>query len=157
MRLSIALKAAWALVLVLLILGATLPMFTFSKFYFFNDTFSLLSGIFHLLDEGEPVLFVLVFTFSILLPVYKMYLLGRIIFHRAMAPDNRHRCLHFLHILGKWSMLDVFVVALLVMTVKFGVIADVTVHAGLYVFAAGVLASMLLTHGVAVAATAPVS
>ncbi len=39
-------------------------------------------------------------------------------------------------------MLDVFVVALLVVTIKLGILADVEVHAGVYFFAAAVLASM---------------
>ncbi|MFO7593789.1 MAG: paraquat-inducible protein A [Pseudomonadota bacterium] len=51
-----------------------------------------------------------------------------------------------LMLLGKWSMLDVFVVAMFIMTVKMGAIVSVEVHTGLYLFSAGVVASMLLTH-----------
>lgn len=43
-------------------------------------------------------------------------------------------------------MLDVFVVAIMLVTIKFGVIANVTVHIGLYLFTFGVLGSMLLTQ-----------
>ncbi|MGB5398222.1 MAG: hypothetical protein WBN96_13830, partial [Gammaproteobacteria bacterium] len=62
---------AWWLVSAMLIAGVLVPMFTFTKFYFFDDTFSLASGIFHLLDEGEPFLFAIVFAFSMLMPAYK--------------------------------------------------------------------------------------
>ena len=46
-------------------------------------------------------------------------------------------------------MLDVFVVAILVVTVKLGAIASITVHFGIYLFTLAVLASMLLTHKIA--------
>jgi len=42
-------------------------------------------------------------------------------------------------------MLDVFVVALLIVTVKLGVLASVVIHAGLYYFTASVLMMMIVT------------
>jgi paraquat-inducible protein A len=143
------LKFAWFTVSAMLVAGAVLPMFTFSQFYIFNDTFSLASGIFYLLLQGEPLLFLVVFSFSILMPVWKMYLLYRLL--HAQDGDNarRHRQLHVLSFLGKWSMLDVFVVAILVVTVKLGAIASITVHFGIYLFSLAVIASMLLTHKIA--------
>ncbi len=143
------LKLAWFTVSAMLIAGAVLPMFTFSQFYIFNDTFSLVSGIYYLLAEGEPLLFIVVFSFSILMPAWKMVLLYRLL--HAQDGDNarRQRQLHVLSFLGKWSMLDVFVVAILVVTVKLGAIASITVHSGIYLFTLAVLASMLLTHKIA--------
>ena len=46
---------------------------------------------------------------------------------------------------GKWSMLDVFVVALLLVIVKLGVLATVKVHYGIYMYAAAGLLIMLCT------------
>jgi len=148
------LKLAWFIVSAMLVAGAVLPMFTFSQFYIFNDTFSLASGIFYLLAEGEPLLFIIVFSFSILMPVWKMVLLYGLL--HAQDGDNarRRRQLHILSFLGKWSMLDVFVVAILVVTVKLGAIANITVHFGIYLFTLAVLASMLLTHKIAALAGA---
>lgn len=139
-------RISWFIVVALLGIGASLPFFTFTKFYFFDDTFSLFTGIFHLLEVGEPLLFIIVFAFSILLPVYKLYLLYRVINDHRIEALQRHRYIHLLLILGKWSMLDVFVVAMLIVTVKLGVIASVKAHVGLYIFSLGVLASMLLSH-----------
>ncbi len=42
-------------------------------------------------------------------------------------------------------MLDVFVVAILVVTVKLGAVANVEMHYGLYFFAAAVLLTMFIT------------
>jgi paraquat-inducible protein A len=41
-------------------------------------------------------------------------------------------------------MLDVYIVAVLIVTVKLGPLAEVTVEPGLYVFGAAVLLSMLV-------------
>lgn len=141
-------RIGWVVVVLMLGIGAMLPFFTFTKFYFFDDAFSLFTGIFHLLDAGEPVLFVLVFSFTILLPVYKLYILYRLINHHILDNKERHHYAMLLLLLGKWSMLDVFVVAILIMTVKLGAIASVEVHSGLYLFSLGVICSMLLTHKV---------
>ena len=46
--------------------------------------------------------------------------------------------------LGKWSMLDVFVVALSIVAINVSLVSDVTVHAGLYVFCGAIVASMLM-------------
>ena len=55
------------------------------------------------------------------------------------------RHLHWMHLYGKWSMLDVFVVAVLLASVKLGALAQVQIHSGLYAFAASVLLTMLIT------------
>jgi len=55
------------------------------------------------------------------------------------------RHLHWMHLYGKWSMLDVFVVAVLLASVKLGALAQVQIHNGLYAFAASVLLTMLIT------------
>jgi paraquat-inducible protein A len=137
----------WVLTLTLLLLGISLPMFTFTKFYFFDDSFSLLGGIFHLLGEGEPLLFVMLFTFSILMPAYKMALLFRLNFVDTLSLSQKDTYDLQLTRMGKWSMLDVFVIAILVVTIKLRAIAEITIHVGLYLFAAGVICSMLLPHG----------
>jgi len=46
---------------------------------------------------------------------------------------------------GKWSMLDVFVVALLLVIVKLGVLATVEVHYGIYTYAIAGLLIMVTT------------
>ena len=145
----------WLLVSLMLLVGVFAPMFTFTTFWIFDDRFSLVTGVYRLLEQGEPLLFLLVFGFSILMPVYKMYLLFRLI--RAAGVDTARvaRYRKWLDVMGKWSMLDVFVVALLVMTVKLGAVADITIHYGLYVFAAAVIASMLLSQLVEAATATP--
>jgi len=47
-----------------------------------------------------------------------------------------------MHTFGKWSMLDVFIVAILVVSVKLGAIASVEMRYGLYAFATAVVLKM---------------
>jgi paraquat-inducible protein A len=137
-----ALLVVWGGASVLLIAGLVLPVFTFSKFYFFDDTFSLLGGIGHMFSEGEWLLGVVILLFSVLFPLFKLVIQMVLIFEKS---DMSKRWLTFLHYSGKWSMLDVFVVAILLSSIKIGAIAEVTVHAGLYCFTMAVIASMMLS------------
>ncbi|WP_161957569.1 paraquat-inducible protein A [Mariprofundus sp. EBB-1] len=130
----------------LLAVGIVLPMFSFQKFYIFNDTFSLLGGVLYLLDQGEIALFLILSVFSIVLPMYKMVLAFLLVSNRLKDTEQNMRTVKRLAVIGKWSMTDVFVIAVLAATVKLNMIASIEVHVGLYVFAAGVMISMLLVH-----------
>ncbi len=143
--LAFVLRLLWVFVSALLLLGAFTPMFTFSKFFVFNDTFSLWSATMHLWLNGQRGLFLLIFVFSLFIPTLKMLTLWSLMkpVHDVASWQRRHGALS---LLGKWSMLDVFVVAVLVVTLKVKAIAAITVHPGLYIFAAGVLGSMVLTQ-----------
>ena len=135
----------WLLACVLLVAGAVAPMFTFTTFWIFDDTLSLLGGIHRLWRAREWGLFLVVAGFSLLLPAGKLLLLYRLI-GGAIPAEDAARYRRWLSQTGKWSMLEVFVVAWLVVMLQFGGTAHITVHYGLYLFAAGVVAGMLLTH-----------
>jgi paraquat-inducible protein A len=124
--------------------GLVLPVITLEKFLVVTNTFSIVSGTWHLLEQGQIVLFVLIATFSIVLPVLKLAVLLRVLAGTRQSAAL-HRALEWIHRFGRWSMLDVFVVALMVVTVKLGAIADVTAHYGLYAFAGAVLLTMIVT------------
>jgi len=140
-----SLNIMWFCITALLVIGVSQPMFTFTHFYFFDDTFSLISGIFHLLSAGEYILFCLLFSFSILMPALKLLMLLYCINGRLLGAQQR-RYLARLGVLGKWSMLDVFVVAIMAVTIKLSMVAQVTIHWGLIVFSVGVILSMILPH-----------
>ena len=114
------LRVLLAVALLSLIAGLFLPIVTIEKFYLVENTFSILSGVVQLFIEQRYLLFVLIGSFSILLPLLKLGVLFQIL----EAPDTQtvhsRRYLHWMHLYGKWSMLDVFVVAILVVSVKAG-------------------------------------
>lgn len=139
-------KNIWVASCLLFIAGILLPMFTFKKFFIFNDRFSLLGGIIYLFEEKEFFLFFVIFLFSIAGPIYKLYLIGILIRDRETDKIIKMKIIKRLAIVGKWSMADVFVVAVIVSTVKLGIIGGVTVHIGIVFFGLAVLLSMLLVQ-----------
>ena len=111
----------------------------------FSNTVSLLSALQQLAQEAEWGLFALVGLFSVVFPILKSVIL-LVIWNFDPSQGERHRRhLHWLATYGKWSMLDVFVVALLVVSVKLGSLAEARVEIGIYAFAASVVLTMLLS------------
>jgi len=109
-----------------------------------SNTYSVVSGMWALFCANEYFLATVIVLFSIAFPCAKLASL----FVLCHGGAERSRDLHFrAHaFLGKWSMLDVFVIALLVVSLKLGDLVNVQIHAGLYFFAASVLLTMVLTH-----------
>lgn len=131
---------------VLLIAGFIMPMMTITKLVFFSDRLSLLQGIYELYVNGNYFLFVVVAGFSVVLPVLKIIILFRVLTVNSQPGPQVKRLIHLMHEFGRWAMLDVMVVAVLIMTVKLGAIASIEVHAGLYVFGIAVLLIMFITN-----------
>ncbi|NRA62312.1 MAG: paraquat-inducible protein A [Psychrobium sp.] len=90
------------------------------------------------------ILFALLFAFSIVMPLLKMLLLLYAINAGNMLSLSQQRRLARISMISKWSMLDVYVIAILAVTIKLGLIATVKIHPGLIIFTLAVVASMLL-------------
>ena len=129
----------------LLAVGMVAPIITLNKFVLIENTFSIFSGSIELLKEGKFFLFIVITSFSIVLPLLKITVLFLLVSVKQNKTANLHKCLHWMHLFGKWSMLDVFVVAVLVVTVKLGAIASVEARYGLYAFTVAVFLTMYVT------------
>ena len=134
----------------LLLLSATLlvfswfvPVMTVSRLVFLEDAISIFDGLVTLALHRELFLLTIVFIFSILFPTLKL-ILAYLLWCRADISDaNFATRLSRIQSLGKWSMTDVFLVAIIVASVKVSFISDVHLHWGLYTFSASILLSML--------------
>lgn len=110
-----------------------------------DDT--IMSGVLSLLHEGSWPLALLVFVASIVVPLLKLiamsWLLLAIIRKSSANVAQRSRLYRLVEFIGRWSMLDVYAIALLVALVQIRSLA--TVHAGLgaLAFAAVVVFTML--------------
>jgi paraquat-inducible protein A len=125
--------------------GLLLPTVSLSKVGGISQaSFSVVTGILDLARGGNLLLALVIFVFSFLFPIVKLTALWTIWFRR-MDSDSRERSLHNLKVLGKWSMLDVFVVAVFVGAVQFGFLASAAPRYGLYLFSGAVILSMLAT------------
>jgi paraquat-inducible protein A len=104
---------------------------------------SILTGVITLLRTGEFFVGIIVLIFSLIVPPVKLVALlalslgvpGEKIKYRALT-------YHFVELLGRWGMLDVMVVAVLVAYVKLGDTVNITPGSGLFAFAACVLLSL---------------
>jgi len=139
------LRVILGITLLLLGVGLVAPIITLKKFVLIENTFSVLGGTIELMKEGHIFLFVVITGFSIVLPLLKISVLNRLLGAKVYKSDNLDKYLHWMHLYGKWSMLDVFVVAVLVVSVKLGAIASVEMRYGLYAFAAAVILTMFVT------------
>jgi len=103
---------------------------------------SILSTIGDLVAGGNLLLALLIGAFSILLPAIKTALVAIAV--GPVGAAAHRRCIALLHAVGKWSMADVFVVAVLVAYLAAGKDAYSSAHLGpgLYAFAAYCLLSM---------------
>jgi paraquat-inducible protein A len=109
-----------------------------------GSTYSVITGVIELAQGGNKLLALIIFSFSMVFPILKLIMLIVIWFHE-MEPQRREKSLHALRVLGKWSMLDVFVVTSLVGAIQFGVLAEASPRIGIYLFAAAVLSCLLVT------------
>ena len=128
-----------------LVIGVSAPLLTLEKMYFFENTVTLLSTVKGLFVQKEWFLFYVIAIFSLCIPVIKIAGLVLILNVEYAKNSFLDKFLHVIELVGKWSMLDVFVVALLLVSVKLGVLAKVEVHYGLFAFAAAVLITMSLS------------
>ncbi len=123
--------------------GLWLPVLTVRKIWEKN-TFTILGGVQNLCEDRQFFLAAVIFFFSIVFPFAKLAALYAIWF-LPMRPESRKRILGGLSMLGKWSMLDVFVVAVIIVSVKLGVLASANAEEGIYYFAASILLAMIAT------------
>ena len=130
--------------IVLLGLGLFLPVITLTELAFWKHTFSVLTGIANLFSEKHYVLALVVFVFSIIFPITKLLSLCAIWFLE-MTPQKRELYIQKLGIMGKWSMLDVFVVAMTVVIAKISGMASARPEIGIYFFGASIVCSIVAT------------
>jgi paraquat-inducible protein A len=128
----------------MLIAGWSLPTLKLTQVIFFTSTYSIWAGIMELWKSHHYFLAGLIFFFSMIFPTAKLLgLLG--IWFAPLTRDVRGKYLDWLEILGRWSMLDVFVVATLIVLIKSKDIVDANAAIGIYLFAGAVMLSMLTT------------
>ncbi len=126
----------------LLVAGWTLPIMTVHKLVFFAEEVSILAGARQLWEAGNYFLCLVVVAFSVAFPALKMLVALTLWYGADTRGADLAGLLGWLETFGRWSMLDVFVVALTIVAIQVSVVSDVTTHAGLYVFTAAVVLSM---------------
>jgi paraquat-inducible protein A len=123
----------------------TLPiMYTSSLFGSSDDT--IMSGVLFLWEDGSWYLAIIVFVASILVPLAKMIGLAVLLLSVQIGgrwrAGPRARMYRVIESIGRWSMLDIFVVALLVTVVQLTALASVRAGPAALAFGAVVVLTM---------------
>ncbi len=126
-----------------LALGICLPSIKLTKFYFISTEYSLITTVKTLIERNQIFLGSLVFIFSILLPVFKILYLLLLTTMSTEALERQYRQLRALEWLGKWSMHDVLVLALMIFFVKSQGVYDASSLWGVYFFTLAVVFMIL--------------
>jgi len=113
-----------------------------------SDT--IFSGIVYLWTDGSYPLAVIVFVASIVVPVTKLLLLSLLLIslqrHDRRWAQRRLKAYRILELIGRWSMLDIFVVTMLAALVQVESLAELQPGPGAMAFGAVVVLTMLSTH-----------
>ncbi len=108
---------------------------------------TIIGGVIELLHLGDLPVAGIIFLASILIPISKflviLYLLYSIRFRVHLGIHNRIILYEVVEFIGRWSMIDVFVVAILTALVQLGFIASIDPGPAAVFFAASVAFTML--------------
>jgi len=112
-----------------------------------ESTDTLFSGVMHLIQSGDLPIAMVVFFASIVVPIAKLiimsYLLWNVSIKFSGDPKQMARLYRITEFVGRWSMIDVFVVTTLVALVQFGLLANIEPGGALLCFAGVVVLTML--------------
>ena len=144
---SLQRTAAYLVAAVLLYVPANLLPVMSTASVLGKSEHTILGGIAELWASGSWELALIVFIASIVVPLLKIAALALLGFtaHRGSRwrQPERARLYRLVETVGHWSMLDVFVVVLLVGMVRFGSFASVSPEVGLLAFGVVVVMTML--------------
>ena len=148
-----SIQRTWALLIASLILfipANTLPVMRTGSIFGTVDH-TIIGGVIDLWKSGSWDLSIIVFVASIAVPILKMLALGLLAATAQMRSGwrqlQRARLYRLVEAVGHWSMLDIFVVALLVALVQFGNLAQTRPEPGIIAFGAVVVLTMLASAG----------
>jgi len=110
-----------------------------------SDT--IMSGVIYFIHSGSWEIALVIFTASIFVPFMKFliltFLLLSVQFRSRWHPRDRTVLYRITEAVGRWSMVDVYVVTILVALVKLGILVDIEAGPAAIYFASVVVITML--------------
>lgn len=142
-------RLTWALLLTAMIAYLPANLFPVMTVVSLGRTQSdtIFSGVVYLLTHGDWPLALIVFVASIMVPLLKivalLYLLLSVQRRTPLRRTPRARLYRLVELVGRWSMVDIFVVALLAALVQAGALATIEPGVGAVAFTTVVVLTML--------------
>ena len=144
-----SLNRTWALLIAAMILyvPANLLPITLTTALGSTEGDTIMQGVIYFLFSGDWPIALVILTASILVPLLKMaalsYLLVSVQRHSSHRPLDRTKIYRMVEFVGRWSMIDVFVVTIMVALVQLGAVATIQAGSGAIFFCAVVIITML--------------
>ncbi|MEQ1671552.1 MAG: paraquat-inducible protein A [Hyphomicrobium sp.] len=124
-------------------LGIIMPTIRFTTIYVWTNEHSILTIIYALFENNEMFLCAVVFAVSVFFPFLKLFYLLTLLTSHDMPLEFRKRSIATMEWLGRYSMTDVMVLALMIFYVNSSGYTEARVLPGVYFFAASALMTML--------------
>jgi len=130
-----SLHLAWAMLLtafIFYILANTYPILEINKFGVMHKS-TIIGGVIELWEEGSYPIAIIIFLASVFVPLLKFILIIYILINYKKPQEgskkiDQVKLYHFTELIGPWSMIDVFVVAILAAVVH---MHSVKIYAGI--------------------------
>ena len=107
---------------------------------------TIMSGVIYFIQSGSWHIAMVIFVASVFVPLMKLalliYLLISVQRGSSWRPKERTRMYRITELVGRWSMVDIYVVAILVVLVNFDFLADINAGPAAVYFAAVVIITM---------------
>jgi paraquat-inducible protein A len=115
-----------------------------------SEDSTILDGILHFLEDGSYLIGIIIMVASILVPLFKITGLGILLWSTsAKLPyflQQKARMFRIITFIGRWSMLDIFVIALLISLVDFGFLTSIHAAPASTFFCLVVAATMIAAN-----------
>ncbi|MDT8441921.1 MAG: paraquat-inducible protein A [Desulfuromonadales bacterium] len=139
----------WALVITAMIFyipANILPM-TITSTFGSKQGDTIISGIIYFIRNGSWGIALVIFTASVFVPLMKFVIMISLLlsvqFKSVWRPKDRTVLYRMTEAIGRWSMVDIFVVTILVALVKLGVLANIEAGPAALYFATVVVTTMI--------------
>ncbi len=149
LRLPFSIQRTWALIFcagICYVPANLLPILTVIQFGS-GAPDTIISGVKHLFADGQWPIAILVFVASVVVPLVKIgvivCLLISVHARWRWRPRERAAAFYIIDALGRWSMIDIFMISILVALVQLGTLATVEPGLGAAFFGAVVVCTML--------------
>ncbi len=143
-----SINRSWALVITAAILSIPANVLPIMEVEYFGspDASTIMDGIIYFFQEGSYGIGAVILTASILVPMFKISGMTLILLSIQLNWTSwlRHKSLmfRFIEFIGRWSMLDIFVIALLCTLVQFGYLSTIRPAPAALYFTCVVLCTM---------------
>ena len=148
-RRSKSIQRAWAYLVVGMIayIPANITPIMSTTSFTGNSEDTIMTGIFSLMSSGSYFVAGIVFVASICIPIAKFIIIILLVLtvqlNWNLSEHTQHRLHGLTEFIGRWSMIDVFVVAVLAALIQLGGILTITPGVGINAFAVSVVFTML--------------